>query len=138
MMKAAALFSLLLLFGGAVYAEPLNRERAHLHYMLYCQGCHTPDGSGSETVPRFKGHIGVFLNSAEGRAFLVRVPGAANSVLADNDLAEVLNWMVLEFGEESLPANFTPYTPEEVNLLRKEPLLEVQHYRSRLLARLLQ
>lgn len=129
----AALLSVFVLTAGA---EEVNAQRAHYNYMLYCQGCHTPEGLGIDSVPRIKGHVGNFLRLQEGREYLVRVPGSAGSVLNDAQLAEVLNWMILEYGEDSIPADFHPYTETEVAQLRQDPLLEVEDHRRKLVEQL--
>ena len=128
-----------LLFGfvlcAGVNAGEMNRERAHFNYQMFCQGCHAPGGASvDERVPRMKDHVGTFINSASGREFLVRVPGSAMSSLNDEELAEVLNWIVLEFSGQSLTAPFESYTATEVGTLRQRPLNEVEKYRALLLA----
>ncbi len=105
-----------------------------LNYQIHCRGCHSPTGAGAGSVPQLEGHMGTFLNSQQGREFLVRVPGAATSALGDADLAEVLNWMILEFGGASVPEDFQPYTADEVGRLRSAPLNEIINYRSQVLA----
>jgi mono/diheme cytochrome c family protein len=110
-----------------------NPVRAKFDYQLLCQGCHTPDGSGATGVPQLRGVLGYFLGSEEGRAYLVRVPGSANAALTDARLAEVLNWMLLAFGEDSLPAQWRAYAAEEVARYRAEPLFEVEEHRLKLL-----
>ena len=115
-------------------AETINEARAKFNYQLFCMGCHVPDGSGGPHVPSLKGFVGYFLNSSEGREYLVRVPGSANAKLDDKKLAEVLNWIVLEFGEASIPDTMQYYTAEEVGKLRQDPLLEVVNYRKQLLS----
>ncbi|QIB67517.1 cytochrome c, class I [Kineobactrum salinum] len=100
---------------------------------MSCQGCHTPDGSGTVGVPGMKDHVGVFLNSDEGREYLVRVPGSATSALSDARLAAVLNWMITAFAGDSLEEPLEPYTAAEVGRLRQQPLNEVDHHRARLL-----
>ena len=102
-------------------------------YQMYCQGCHGPDGAGGSSVPRLKGHMGTFLNTPAGRAYLSQVPGAATSPLNDAQLAMVLNWMIIEFGESSAPTDFEPYTASEVATLRQNPLNEVERYRQAIL-----
>ena len=114
--------------------EEINGQRAHYNYQMFCQGCHTPDGSGAMSVPRMKDHVGVFLATAEGREYLVRVPGSATSALNDVELAEVLNWILEEFAGKNLDKNYQPYTAGEVAKLRKSPLNEVEQYRGKLLA----
>ena len=124
---------LLLLLPALGAAEDYNARRALFHYQLYCQGCHTPDGAGANAVPRMKDHVGYFLESRRGREYLVRVPGSATSVLDDAELAEVLNWIVLEFSGPSGDDSFKRYTAEEVGRLRQSPLNEVMAYREALL-----
>ncbi len=116
-----------------VLADQFSAERAHVNYQLFCQGCHTPDGVGAKAVPRMKDFVGTFLRSSEGREFLVRVPGAATSALGDTELAEVLNWILLEFGGDSIAPDFRRYTGVEVGTLRQSPLFEVDRYRVQLL-----
>jgi len=108
-------------------------EKAHFNYQMFCQGCHTPDGSGAKSVPRLKGHVGTFMQTSEGRQYLVRVPGSATSALDNSELAAVLNWIIAEFSGDSLEAANPPYTAEEVGLLRRNPLNEVVLYRQQLL-----
>lgn len=124
---------LLCLMCSALNASEINHKRAKFNYQLLCQGCHTPDGSGIKEVPQIKGFIGYFLATQEGREYLVRVPGSANSALNDEDLAEVLNWMILEMGESSIPENLQMYSAQEVASLRHNPLFEVLEYRKQLL-----
>jgi hypothetical protein len=120
---------------AAVSASEINWERAHFNYQMFCQGCHAPGGASvDESVPRMKDHVGTFINSPEGREFLVRVPGSATSSLKNEELAEVLNWIVLEFSGDSLNASFEHYTATEVGALRQAPLNEVANYRAQLLA----
>lgn len=117
-------------------ATEINDKRAKFNYQMLCQGCHTPDGSGVKDVPQIKGFIGNFLANKKGREYLVRVPGSANSALNDKDLAEVLNWIILEMGDKSIPKNLQRYTADEVAKLRKNPLFEVVEYRKQLLLEL--
>jgi mono/diheme cytochrome c family protein len=122
-----------LLWSAAAMAAAGESGRVVFDYQMNCQGCHTPDGSGAGSVPALKGHVGLFLQSQEGREFLVRVPGSATSALSDERLAAVLNWIVYEFAGDSLPTAFTPYTAAEVGPLRKHPLNEVDDYRDHVL-----
>ena len=126
------LLSVLLACWSALVAGA-DPARVVFDYQMNCQGCHTPDGSGVGSVPTLKGHVGVFLQSQQGREYLVRVPGSATSALDDERLAAVLNWIVSEFAGESLGTPFKPYTPGEVGLLRQRPLNETDKYREKLL-----
>ena len=120
------------LANGAL-AENINWQRAQFNYQMFCQGCHTPDGSGAKSVPRMKDHVGYFLQTRQGREYLVRVPGSATSALDDEQLAEVLNWIIQEFAGASADENYERYTPVEVARLRQQPLNEVEQYRTQLL-----
>jgi len=119
-----------------VSAKEINDARAKFNYQMFCQGCHTPDGTGGKDTPKIKNHIGNFLGTQEGREYLVRVPGSANSTLDNAQLAEVLNWIIVELGGESVPKNMQYYREEEVAELRKNPLFEVTEYRKQLVTAL--
>ena len=100
---------------------------AHTNYMLNCQGCHAPDGSGVKgKVPSMLGQAGKFLHVEGGRDFLVQVPGSATSSLSNSDLADLLNWMLISFSPAEIPQEFAPYTAKEVGDLRSRPLVEVE------------
>ena len=122
------------LLAAAAGAYEINEQRAQFNYRMFCQGCHTPDGVGAMTVPRMKDHVGYFLQTPRGREYLVRVPGSATSALDNDELAEVLNWILVEFAGDSLATDYRAYTPEEVARVRSEPLNEVEAYRMQLLA----
>jgi hypothetical protein len=125
---------LLLLGSTSLYAGDgmVNQARAKFHYQMLCQGCHTEDGRGVNDVPRLKGYVGNFLKTDEGRSYLVRVPGSANADLGDNSLAELLNWIILEFGQGSAPEDWKPYKGAEISVYRKQPLMEVINTRRQL------
>lgn len=112
-----------------------NAQRAWQNWTLNCQGCHRPDGSGTEgTAPSLAGTVARFLSVPGGREYLARVPGVAASPLSSPDLAEVVNWMLWRFDREHLPAGFQPYTADEMSRLRTAPLrMEASQMRSALL-----
>jgi cytochrome c2 len=89
-------------------------------YTLHCAGCHQLDGGGATEigVPRMKGVIGNFLRTPEGRDFLVQVPGSSQSSLNDAQLSDELNWIIRTMAEQSMPADFVPYSEGEVHVLR--------------------
>ena len=117
-----------------VQSADFNPQRARFHYQMFCQGCHTPDGAGARSVPQLKDFVGYFLDFPQGREYLVRVPGSAITAMNDEDLAEVLNWIVINFGADSVSKPFLPYTGVEVGKLRQRPLYEVERYRGQMLA----
>jgi len=112
-----------------------NPQRAWQNWTLNCQGCHRPDGSGSEgTAPRLAGIVSKFLNVPGGRDYLGRVPGVATSPLGNADLAELMNWMFWRFDKEHMPSDYVPFTAEEIGRLRTSPLrLEANQMRVDLL-----
>lgn len=132
MKHITALLCLVCLSGTGLAADT-NWQRAQFNYQMFCQGCHTPDGSGAKSVPRMRDHVGYFLETRQGREYLVRVPGSATSALDDEQLAEVLNWIILEFAGDSAAGNYRRYTSAEVGQLRQAPLNEVELYRAQLL-----
>ncbi|MDH3212716.1 MAG: cytochrome c [Myxococcales bacterium] len=119
---------------GAV--SPASAGSPQISYMLQCQGCHLADGSGAPgAVPSLDG-MGRFLGVPGGRAYLVRVPGSAQSPLSDGELAELLNWMLRSFTPDSIPAHFVPFSTEEVAGVRRPPLIDVDAARADLLRRI--
>lgn len=128
--------------GAAVGGEPVamqgvvNPGQAHLDYMLKCQGCHQPEGGGDiARTPPLSGEVARFLQVPGGREFLARVPGVATVDLDDARLAQLLNWTIQRFDRANLPADFTPYSAEEIARLRRHPLrLEREQTRADLVA----
>jgi mono/diheme cytochrome c family protein len=112
-----------------------NPQRAWQNWTLNCQGCHRPDGTGTDaTAPSLAGTVARFLSVPGGREYLGRVPGVATSPLSDADLAEVVNWMLWRFDRAHLPADFRPFTAAEMGRLRTAPLrLEASQMRADLL-----
>jgi hypothetical protein len=113
----------------------LNPQRAWQNWTLNCQGCHRPDGTGSQgTAPSLAGTVAKFLTVPGGRDYLGRVPGVATSPLGNADLAELMNWMFWRFDREHLPTDFQPFTAQEIGRLRTQPLrLEASRMRRELL-----
>lgn len=110
---------------------------AKQNYMLNCQGCHLPDGSGSPgNVPKLNDFVGYFLHVPGGREFIAQVPGVANAPISNEELAGVMNWMLLNFSANELPTPFKPYSADEIGELRQAPLVEVEQRRGELLTRI--
>ena len=131
------LILLLLLLSSTSASTGANEILARQNYILNCQGCHLPDGSGSEgNVPKMNDFVGYFLHVPGGREFLVQVPGAAGAPISDQELADVMNWILLNFSKNELPDPFIPYNAEEIGKLRKEPLIEMHRRREELLTRI--
>ncbi|WP_172616750.1 c-type cytochrome [Methylacidiphilum kamchatkense] len=108
----------------------IPREQAL--YFLHCAGCHGLKGEGIAGVsPQIAQTIDFFLLSPEGRKYVIQVPGVAFSSIPDDALAELLNWLILNFGQTK--RKFQKYTTQEVAVARKEPLLDVDETRKRIL-----
>ena len=109
-----------LLAAAAVSAA--DDHRAKINYMLYCQGCHLPAAEGvGDKVPRMSGFVGYFTHSEEGRRFLIQVPGSATAPVNDEQLAELMNWILKTYSRDELADGFEPYTVAEVAELRRSP-----------------
>jgi mono/diheme cytochrome c family protein len=122
-------FSTLFLAAGGATATALAATAAHASpqqdYVLYCMGCHGPQAEGVPgKVPPLAHALGRYMRSPAGRNYVLRVPGAANSVLSDAQLAAVLNWVAQTFDAEEL-AGVPLFTSEEVTGLRHSPLPSV-------------
>jgi hypothetical protein len=114
---------------SGAYEPPMN-------YALQCMGCHTPDGAGvADRVPSIRDTLLPFSGMADGRRFLVQVPGSAQSTLSNADLADLLNWMIRTLSREKPTESFVPFTEKEVAGYRAQTLVEVRATRERLLLR---
>ena len=95
-------------------------------YMLYCMGCHGAQAQGVPgKIPPLAHSLARYMRSPEGRDYVLRVPGAANSVLSDAQLAAVLNWIATQFNASELSSELPWFTTEEVSQSRHKPLADV-------------
>lgn len=120
---------LLLLLGAMSTAVPAgtpgvqDEARARQHWILQCQGCHRPDATGTtDSTPPLADFVARFLAVPGGREYLARVPGVATAAVSDKDLAELLNWTLYRYDSAHVPADFKPYTAEELGQWRRKPL----------------
>jgi len=115
-------------------------DHAMRDYVLNCAGCHRLDGRGAEQagVPDFRERVGVFTRLPQGREYLFRVPGAAQALLSDERLAQVLNWIIATYdSQEVRQPGYVPFSGEEVAVARAQRYDDVAKAR-RDLARKLQ
>ncbi len=104
-----------------------------VNYQLRCMGCHLADGSGQPgRVPSLRRSLLLFSASPQGRDYIVRVPGVAQSALSDEDTAALLNWMARNLSDLKVPGGFSEYSALEIHRLRGRPLSEVSRVRTRL------
>jgi cytochrome c553 len=128
---------LLLALMAVPFAATQADDRVRANYLLACRGCHLVDGSSvPPEVPSLRNTLGQFLTSEAGRGYLVRVPGVAQSRLNDEEIAEVMNWVLTEFNAASLPEGFRPFTAQEVAAVRGDILADPVGYRNKLVAKL--
>ncbi len=93
--------------------------------MLYCMGCHGPEAKGvAGKIPPLAGALPLYMRTPEGRNYVLRVPGAANTVLNDAQLAAVLNWLASTYPAPGVEAA-APFTAQEVTRIRHTPLANV-------------
>ena len=122
---------------AAPVAAETPASSAEQNYVLRCQGCHGAEGRGvAHKVPSLQDSVGKLVRANDGRDFLMRVPGAANSPLTDAELAAVLNWLVVRFGGEELPKPAAVFTAAEVTAARRQPLIGVHRARLEITGRL--
>ena len=93
-------------------------------YVEHCSGCHGMQGdSAPAEIPVLRDRIGYFMCTKEGREYLIRLPNVAYSAIGDNqELADMMNFVVFGLGGNSAPRGAKPFTAAEVGRLRKDAL----------------
>lgn len=127
-MKRAPTRSIRFLFAAAAASifATLAHASPQQDYILYCMGCHGPQAEGVPgKVPPLAHALGRYMRSPAGRNYVLRVPGAANSVLSDAQLAGVLNWLAQTFDAQELSSDVALFSAAEVTSLRHSPLPSV-------------
>lgn len=128
-------YGLLLAGISGLLAGEAVADAAKKNYRLHCMGCHQADGSGSPEngIPSMRDEVGHFLLAPDGRAYLSQVPGTLNTPLSDGETAELLNWVMTHIGRSSTPADFKPYTADDVRAYRATVPQDIPGMRVRLL-----
>ena len=127
---AAAVILLLPAFGAS--AAPLLPELKGLpelttpqsDYVEHCSGCHGMQGNSAPAeIPVLRDRVGYFMCTREGRDYLIRLPNVAYSAISDNqELADMMNFVVFGLGGKSAPKGTKPFTASEVARLRTRAL----------------
>ena len=93
-------------------------------YVEYCSGCHGMQGNSAPAeIPVLRDRVGYFMCTKEGRDYLIRLPNVAYSAITDNqELADMMNFVVFGLGGNSAPRGTRPFTAPEVRRLRAEAL----------------
>jgi mono/diheme cytochrome c family protein len=121
----AATLAIAIASAGAHAASPAQ------DYVLNCMGCHGTEAQGIPgKVPPLANALRRFMRTPEGRNYILRVPGAANSALSDEQLAAVLNWLAVTYDSSAALSQLAPFTSHEVAAQRHQPLLSVLATRS--------
>ncbi|HEX4634810.1 MAG TPA: hypothetical protein VH189_01430 [Rhizomicrobium sp.] len=130
-MKVPAAAALLLAPSIAFAAPPLPELAglpaltvAQSDYVEHCSGCHGMQGNSAPAqIPVLRDRVGYFMCTREGREYLIRLPNVAYSAISDNqELADMMNFVVFGLGGNSAPVAAKPFTAEEVARLRKRAL----------------
>lgn len=109
---------------GPLPAAITDPVMARADYVEQCAGCHGVSGSTAPAkLPELRGRVGWFLCTPQARAYLIRLPNVAHSRISDNQqLADMMNYVVFGLGGASTPAGSAPYTAEEVTRERRQAL----------------
>ncbi len=130
-MRLLAVLMALLAMGGIARANGADIFNAN------CAICHQPNGKGIPGMyPPLADSIGSYVALPQGRAYLIRVVSFGmngpisvhgqiyNGMMQpwqkfkDEEIAEVLNYVLTSFNAKLLPRNFSPLTSEEVKKYR--------------------
>lgn len=109
---------------GPLPAAITDPAMARADYVEQCAGCHGVSGSTAPAkLPELRGRVGWFLCTPQARAYLIRLPNVAHSRITDNQqLADMMNYVVFGLGGASTPAGSAPYTAQEVARERQQAL----------------
>lgn len=100
-------------------------------YVLKCSGCHRIDGTGAPEagIPPFPGFIAPLARNPDGRVYIAHVPGIVGSRLSNEQLVEVLNYVIDEWSGEEDTSSTPRFTAEEFARLRAVPVTNVVEFR---------
>ncbi len=102
---------------------PAGDGKARSDYILRCAGCHGMTGEGTVEggVPAFPGSVGAIAGLEEGRTYMMHVPGVVGSSLGNDQIAQVMNYVLGEWSDGESPL----FTEEEVARRRAIPVADV-------------
>lgn len=122
--SAALVIALIFLLPSSVGAQ-IPHTSAQINYILQCQGCHGADGGGiGQSIPDLVADGKSFLQSTEGRKYFVSVPGSANSPLSDEELTDVINYIIESIIIKNGDAESLLYKLSEVSTYRQIKMLK--------------
>ncbi len=118
--------ALILSSSGLTQAAPALPELTspQSDYVEHCSGCHGMQGNSAPAeIPVLRDRVGYFMCTREGRDYLIRLPNVAYSAITDNqELADMMNFVVFGLGGNSAPEDAKPFTAVEVAKLRTRAL----------------
>jgi hypothetical protein len=135
--RVGTLITLTVLSGAAIAAGASapglpTMSSAQSDYVEHCAGCHGIQGlSFPARVPRLRDRVGYFTCTDEGRRYLLRLPNVALSATDDDQLADIMNFVVFGLGGKSAEGATRRFTPAEVGLVRHDPLSSVSLTKTR-------
>ena len=146
-MRVWVRFGLAAIWLGAAFQATTMAEEAHVapapypremnlaqsDYVEHCGGCHGIQGNAAPAdLPTLQGRVGFFMCTPESRAYLLHLPNIARSRITDNEeLADLLNFMIFGLGGTSTPPSVRPFTGSEVQRERAFPMTSVSLVKTR-------
>ena len=105
-------------------AGEAGRDRSD--YILHCSGCHTLNGRGTVRggIPAFPDSIEHIAGLDNGRTYMVHVPGVVSNDMSDEQIADVLNYILDQWG-----GGGNHFSAEEVTRRRARDIGDVVAYR---------
>lgn len=82
-------------------------------------------------IPDLRSSLPRLIDSAEGRDYLLRVPGVARASASDAELALIMNWLTASLGESA--AQPPRFVPADIAAARRRPLIDPAAVRRQLL-----
>ena len=125
-MKGGGLAAAILFCASPASAAPALPELTtpQSDYVEHCSGCHGMQGNSAPAeIPVLRDRVGYFMCTREGREYLIRLPNVAYSAITDNQqLADMMNFVVFGLGGNSAPKDAKPFVAAEVAKLRTRAL----------------
>lgn len=124
-----------------VAGSPAARADGHNIFISNCAVCHQPDGKGAPSVyPPVADTVGKYVALKDGRAYIIdvvsfgmggKIDSGGDSFegdmppwpqLSDQEVADVLTYVLTSLNAKVLPADFKPISPDEVKTERAKQL----------------
>jgi mono/diheme cytochrome c family protein len=120
---------------------PTARADGHNVFISNCAVCHQPDGKGAPSVyPPLADTVGKYVALKDGRTYIIdvvsfgmggKIDSGGDSFegdmppwpqLSDQEVADVLTYVLTGLNAKVLPADFKPISPDEVKTERAKQL----------------